>query len=121
MKTRNGFVSNSSSSSFIISVKTSKKCKHCGHKLIDILDKIRLASESSFDNSVNAEGLKEVINFYAVDKDDSNDVKMLEKIKKFHAAHKSETIAAVSISYHDTRLLDELYDTPGVTILKDYN
>jgi len=46
MKIRNGFVSNSSSSSFIIGFDNSKNipCPHCGRKDPDLIDRIR-ASE----------------------------------------------------------------------------
>lgn len=42
MKTRNGFVSNSSSSSFIIEVlRPTETCSHCGIKELDIVDLIK--------------------------------------------------------------------------------
>lgn len=42
MKIRNGFVSNSSSSSFVIACKIKEKCKHCGSSPLDFFDLIHL-------------------------------------------------------------------------------
>lgn len=52
MKTRNGFVSNSSSSSFLIAVlKDNKPCPHCGRKDLDFLDMVEHSYNSN--NHVN--------------------------------------------------------------------
>ena len=44
MKTRNGFVSNSSSSSFVIAVKRNDRCVHCGRKDPDFIDEVEKRS-----------------------------------------------------------------------------
>ena len=63
MKIRQGFISNSSSSSFIIAYKPADKtpCPTCGrHDIEDFVELVR-KSEGDGDSSVNAEDLKEVL------------------------------------------------------------
>lgn len=119
MKTRNGFVSNSSSSSFVIAVKESKKCKHCGHKKHTILDSIRHATEFSYDTGIDAEGLKEVLNWYGEDFNDENDEVVWRKLKEYQKKHPKETLAAVHISNHDERLLAELQSDVNTHVIKE--
>jgi hypothetical protein len=52
MKYRNGFVSNSSSASFIVAVNESVPCKHCGRSDMSILDLIDSASNHSGETEV---------------------------------------------------------------------
>ena len=65
MKIRNGFVSNSSSTSFLIEVTKDESCPHC-HKVIGdnpLLERIRHEIEdanSSGDNHVRAEGIDNI-------------------------------------------------------------
>jgi hypothetical protein len=46
MKYRNGFVSNSSSNSFIIAYKKGKTCEYCGHNSISLIEFIEKACNS---------------------------------------------------------------------------
>jgi hypothetical protein len=52
MKIRNGFVSNSSSSSFIVALSESEPCRYCGRHDTNILDLIESASAYNDDNRV---------------------------------------------------------------------
>lgn len=60
MKTRGGFVSNSSSSSFIIAYKVGDKCSYCGRSDIDISDVIRMKEGYDSDTDIEAEGISEI-------------------------------------------------------------
>lgn len=119
MKIRNGFVSNSSSSSFIIAFKSSDAvCPTCGHKSGNIVTYITDRDDND-DNCLYISGYEEVrkeviSNFsddikYAkgseakqlVDERDS----ILEKMEKLLA--EGYDFASIGISYHDTWLNEE--------------
>ena len=59
MKIRNGFVSNSSSSSFIIDLTGTEKCPHCGRKGLTI-ESIELLCEKDYDSEIRAIGKEEI-------------------------------------------------------------
>jgi hypothetical protein len=102
MKTRNGFVSNSSSSSFILQLKEPTFCPHCGRRDADIIGLINKLHCNNDDNQVLAENKEQAIeyikNSWFVDSFD------LEKLKSF----KNEEIIIVSISIHDEFLNQEV-------------
>ena len=60
MKLRDGFVSNSSSSSFVVAIKKQETCQHCGHQDFNILDAI---DNSYSDSRVVHQGLKETLQY----------------------------------------------------------
>jgi hypothetical protein len=62
MKIRNGFVSNSSSSSFLLYITPTKLCKHCGRKDPDILDIIE--NYGSHETEIMARGKSEVLKYF---------------------------------------------------------
>ena len=80
MKRRSGFVSNSSSSSYIIAIKPGKPCEHCGRSDPDILTAIRQAGDVDDDSRVRASGEEEVLDYIKtnymgdMDEDDETDI-----------------------------------------------
>jgi hypothetical protein len=112
MKTRNGFISNSSSSSFIISInnKNNEPCKCCGRTDIDILKLIDKFKNDRYDNDT------EVIAFnyteslgYIKSNLLMNDSEFNDLIIKINDEYESgNEIAIISIEYHD-EIIHELY------------
>lgn len=114
MKTRNGFVSNSSSSSFVIALKDAPTpCPHCGRGYENFLHVIERHHDNCDENRVRMEGadciLKEMqedeINGYVYDADKQKE--LTKKIEKY-GGMKGWTVAEISISYHAPELRDEL-------------
>jgi len=105
MKIRNGFVSNSSSSSFIIAIDKNKNapCPHCGRKDIDILELLERDNYND-DNEVIATGYEEIMeqeDGWCFDNDKKN---IEEKLQKYR--NKKYEIARISISIHDNSMID---------------
>ena len=82
MKIRTGFVSNSSSSSFIVMIKSkSKPCPHCGRKDPDILSQIKKLGERN-DDYMAIEGKDDILEYVRDWVDDINEVReALSKLK----------------------------------------
>ena len=75
MKIRNGFVSNSSSSSFIVAVNPKEKCPHCGRSSMNIVDvlastdwcndtELKWTNPTEFINELEKEIEKEQLDLY---------------------------------------------------------
>ena len=121
MKIRNGFVSNSSSSSFIIAVKKlSTPCKCCGRKDPDILDVLENQSSYSCDNEVRARGV-DIISSLKERKDWMVPTEynlVVEKVKEFLANDEYE-VADISISNHSSYLNDMIEEAQsnGIVVI----
>jgi hypothetical protein len=117
MKIRNGYVSNSSSSSFVIAIDNgnNKVCPTCGRKNLNIIDLIEKECNRDYDTKVYAKGVDAVIKYIEENvgyyDDDVNGKKeynkLIKEIKKEGA--KDKEIAYVSISYHNEVLNNEIY------------
>jgi hypothetical protein len=106
MKIRNGFVSNSSSSSFVIAVRVGDACTHCGRYDINILD--IMASVRTHDESeLLARGLDATIawfrNFMGTSADDATTVLNTETACRTLITEGYE-VGVICISYHDETL-----------------
>ena len=112
MKIRNGFVSNSSSSSFLIAIKsTNEACPCCGRKDLDANAFLELIRNShNEDNVVNASGdgindyiTHNIINNYYYE---SEEQKKAEKERYQNLlndyTNKDYILAHIRISYHDS-------------------
>ncbi len=123
MKTRNGFVSNSSSSSFIIALKSNNNpCPTCGRKDLDFLDMIKKVNPYSDDNKVDAVGEEEILHYYkreAFYYDDNSINELKAKMDKY--SDKEWKLAAISISYHDEilrQMKDNLVSSGNMEIIR---
>ena len=102
MKTRIGFVSNSSSTSFIVAVRNEpEKCAHCGRSDPDLLELIDQRCGYSCDNEVDStdfESIKEEVNRQWSEYNEKE--KILKEVKEY-SEKEGWQIASISISYHD--------------------
>ena len=112
MKTRSGFVSNSSSSSFVLALRKTNPCPHCGRSDPNFLDMIRTrGAEISDDNMVTSEGIEKVladVKSYLVD---PNELTQMRTALKLYSDDEIWVVASISLSNHDevlVKLMDEL-------------
>ena len=128
MKTRTGFVSNSSSSSFIVAVKKSDKCPHCGRTdpdFIDLIETIGGSSDGYECTKLRARGAEQV--FQRIEKENfewCDDAEKKAWEKRFgdwlKAEEKGYAIADIEISYHDeatSNLFQDLRERKAVLVL----
>ena len=123
MKIRNGFVSNSSSSSFVIAIKNEAKppCETCGRPFHnDLAKKINDVADRHYESEVDAEG-KEVIkhikeNWGWDGKLDDEYKVLITQVKKY--LELGWEIMYLDVSYHD-ELIPHLIEDPSVKVLYD--
>ena len=116
MKQRNGFVSNSSSTSFILTIKQTGVCEHCGRgDGVDIFTLMGRGNDFS-DNEIEAIGKDEVVKYIKENWYDSDEnQKLIKKIEKIDETKKKVTM--ISVSYHDETLINLIESSKGVTIM----
>jgi hypothetical protein len=116
VKIRNGFVSNSSSSSFIVAYKggENKPCPTCGRPPIDILDLVGRSEDS--DSGIRAEGVEEVLEYYAGWDEVTDRKKEFKKLEK-----EGWKVVGLSVSYHNETLRDILRSESAIKIIVEAN
>jgi len=107
MKTRNGFVSNSSSSSFIIAIKSGDVCPHCGRKDPDILDFMKNGSLMS-DTAIGSLGIEDILINRGLEWDGTKLQELENKMKEIEAKNEGWRFADIEISNQDDVLNDLL-------------
>jgi hypothetical protein len=124
MKIRNSFVSNSSSTSFIVAIDpgSNPPCPHCGRSDFNILERIRLlGSDDCDDTCIRADGAQAVIDYS--DWIDSEEMgKLIPIIKDYDT--RGFQVAYIDISYHDDSLNNEfqaLVKLGRLVVIKDLN
>ena len=118
MKTRHGFVSNSSSSSFVVAFKKDKAhCEHCGRSAYPLLEAIEHANDYNDDNVVNAVGEEGVIYFIESQYYDETAKEAVPIVEEF-ARDKTWKLAHISMSYHSNlRTLLEKMEEAGDAVV----
>ena len=116
MKIRTGFVSNSSSSSFIIAVRPSNKCEHCGRSDLNVIDLIEKSGDYETEVDFRTEDRDEFIK--EIDKWLADNTWMEHKFDKDITWHDAE-YAIVSVSYHDENINDLIRSSSDVQVIYD--
>ena len=119
MKYRAGYISNSSSSSFIIVVKPTDICPHCGRKDSDKDELISLIEQSTWcDTEMSGEGMeavKELVSYYY---DDNYKEEIISKAEK---AVGDGDLIVCNVSYHDDFILDKIKNSKNIVIVNKEN
>lgn len=117
MKIRTGFVSNSSSSSYVIAYTKPDVCPHCGRSDVDIIKLIE-NSNNNDDTYVSTKGYKEVLNdlksWFLEEEDDIK--KEMKQLKS-----KDMEFAILFVSYHDEVTQELLENSKSIKILYTTN
>jgi len=111
MKSRNGFVSNSSSSSFILAIKDSEVCPQCGRSLDEtLLEAVERLHCSSDDNEIICIGAEHLL--YEINRDERDGSRYVNSdFKKEIEAYKDKkgwTVVRISISNHCEELREKI-------------
>lgn len=119
MKIRNGFVSNSSSSSFIVHIKKEPKCPHCGREDLDLTEVISQTKEydSTYMETMNKEATIKRVKEWVGDYDDEDKQRINGYVEKIKAIKGKGQFAYIRVDNCDSVTSELIKNSPGVTII----
>jgi hypothetical protein len=117
MKTKQCFISNSSSSSFIIAITKSKPCKVCGRTDLDVLNIIKEQCTYDGETEIDAEGKENIIKYLTENWFEPKET--IEKLKRYKDTNKQ--LALVSISQHNELLNNLINNSKNIEIIYTEN
>lgn len=118
MKIRKGFVSNSSSSSYIIAIDNGEPCEHCGRSDPDIIAMIERSSADS-ESRVDAVGKETVIKYIDDEWAEYEDEGRYDEWKaKIMSVPDNKKVGLISVSYHDEFLASLLRESNSIEIIE---
>jgi hypothetical protein len=117
MKIRTGFVSNSSSSSFVVAVSKCNVCSHCGRGDEDVLDLIEQSVKANDDGETSIDSVDKVNVIKYIKESWYYDGRSKELISKIEGLDSNVKVAYINVSYHNEFLNRMLRNSKNVEIL----
>jgi len=109
MKIREDFVTNSSSTSYVILIKKEPEvCEHCGYKPHNILDV--LVSNAGYDSGIEAEGKREILEVLDDNIRLDGEEYWKELRKTIKALPDDARVAWIQLGYHE-ELVNHVFET----------
>ena len=125
MKTRIGFVSNSSSSSFIIAIDrgySGSACPTCGMSKLDIIDILdRMDNHTGDCSCIKERGVAKIKarhkeEFQWLDKEEKEEVRgLIKRLKKIE--QEGREVYRIRINYNDSYLLEYIENSKHIEVL----
>jgi len=119
MKIRNGFVSNSSSSSFIVHIKKEPKCPHCGRGDIDLTEVISQSEDygPTYMETMTKEATIKRIKEWVDDYDEEDKTRIKQYTNKVKAIKDKGQFAYIRVDNCDNVTSELIKNSPNITII----
>ena len=122
MKVRNGFVSNSSSSSFIVHIKKEPKCPHCGRQDLDLTEVISQTKyDATYMETMNEEAAIKRVKEWVGEYDEEDKQRIKGYVDKIKAIKDKGQFAYIRVDDSDYTTDELIKNSSNVTIIMGDN